>query len=133
MIPVHPRRIFMARGITDMRKQFDTLASLVRSRVGEDPLSGDAFVFVGRRRNRLKVLLWDGSGFWLLVKRLERGSFAVPAVALSGDEGAVVVSEIEWRLLLSGIEILSFRQRRRYQRAAARATASDVNHASPVC
>lgn len=55
MIPVCPRRIFMARGVTDMRKQFDTLASLVRSRVDEDPLSGDAFVFLGRRRNRLKV------------------------------------------------------------------------------
>lgn len=133
MIPVHPRRIFLARGVTDMRKQFDTLASLVRSRVGEDPLSGDAFVFVGRRRNRLKVLLWDGSGFWLLVKRLERGSFALPAAALSGDDGAVVVSEIEWRLLLSGIEVLSFRQRRGYQRAAAGVASSDVNPVSSVC
>jgi transposase len=117
MIPVVPRRIFLARGATDMRKQFDTLASLVRSQVGEDPLSGDAFVFLGRRRNRLKVLLWDGSGFWLLVKRLERGSFAVPAAAQASGDGAVAVSEIEWRLLLSGIEILSYRQRRQYRRA----------------
>ena len=54
MIPVAVRPIFLARGATDMRKQFDTLASLVRSQVGEDPLSGD--VFVGWRRNRLKVL-----------------------------------------------------------------------------
>jgi transposase len=117
MIPVVPRRIFLARGATDMRKQFDTLASLVRSQVGEDPLSGDAFVFLGRRRNRLKVLLWDGSGFWLLVKRLECGSFAVPAAAQASGDGAVAVSEVEWRLLLSGIEILSYRQRRQYRRA----------------
>jgi transposase len=117
MIPVVPRRIFLARGATDMRKQFDTLASLVRSQLGEDPLSGDAFVFLGRRRNRLKVLLWDGSGFWLLVKRLECGSFAVPAAAQASGDGAVAVSEIEWRLLLSGIEILSYRQRRQYRRA----------------
>ena len=117
MIPVAPRRIFLARGATDMRKQFDTLASLVRSQLGEDPLSGDAFVFLGRRRNRLKVLLWDGSGFWLLVKRLECGSFAVPAAAQASGDGAVVVSEVEWRLLLSGIEILSYRQRRQYRRA----------------
>ena len=107
----------MARGATDMRKQFDTLASLVRSQLGEDPLSGDAFVFLGRRRNRLKVLLWDGSGFWLLVKRLECGSFAVPAAAQARGDGAVAVSEVEWRLLLSGIEILSYRQRRQYRRA----------------
>ena len=117
MIPVVPRRIFLARGATDMRKQFDTLASLVRSQLGEDPLSGDAFVFLGRRRNRLKVLLWDGSGFWLLVKRLECGSFAVPAAAQARGDGAVAVSEVEWRLLLSGIEILSYRQRRQYRRA----------------
>jgi transposase len=117
MIPVVPRRIFLARGATDMRKQFDTLASLVRSQLGEDPLSGDAFVFLGRRRNRLKVLLWDGSGFWLLVKRLECGSFAVPAAAQASGDGAVAVSEVEWRLLLSGIEILSYRQRRQYRRA----------------
>ena len=117
MIPVVPRRIFLVRGATDMRKQFDTLASLVRSQLGEDPLSGDAFVFLGRRRNRLKVLLWDGSGFWLLVKRLECGSFAVPAAAQARGDGAVAVSEVEWRLLLSGIEILSYRQRRQYRRA----------------
>jgi transposase len=117
MIPAVARRIFLARGATDMRKQFDTLASLVRSQLGEDPLSGDAFVFLGRRRNRLKVLLWDGSGFWLLVKRLECGSFAVPAAAQASGDGAVAVSEVEWRLLLSGIEILSYRQRRQYRRA----------------
>ena len=95
MIPVAARRIFLARGVTDMRKHFDTLASMVRSQVGEDPLSGDAFVFVGRRRNRLKVLLWDGSGFWLLARRLERGSFAIPAAAQADGNGAVLASEVE--------------------------------------
>ena len=117
MIPVSPRRIFLALGPTDMRKQFDTLASLVRSQLGADPLSGDAFVFVGRHRNRLKVLLWDGAGFWLLVRRLEHGSFAIPTAAQAIGPGAVLVSEVEWRLLLSGIEILSYRQRRQYRRA----------------
>ena len=129
MIPVAARRIFLARGATDMRKQFDTLASLVRSQLGEDPLLGDAFVFVGRRRNRLKVLLWDGSGFWLLARRLERGSFAIPAAAQVGDNGAVLVSEVEWRLLLLGIEILSYRQRRQYRRV----NSLHVNRASDPC
>jgi transposase len=129
MIPVSPRRIFLARGPTDMRKQFDTLASLVRSQLGEDPLSGDAFVFTGRRRNKLKVLLWDGAGFWLLARRLERGTFAIPSAAQASGSGAVMVSDVEWRLLLSGIEILNYRQRSRYRRTEH----IDVNPASNPC
>jgi transposase len=129
MIPVSPRRIFLARGPTDMRKQFDTLASLVRSQLGEDPLSGDAFVFTGRRGNRLKVLLWDGAGFWLLVRRLERGTFAIPKAAQASGSGAVMVSDVEWRLLLSGIEILDYRQRSRYRRPEP----THVNQTSNPC
>lgn len=129
MIPVSPRRIFLACGPTDMRKQFDTLASLVRSQLGEDPLSGDAFVFTGRRGNRLKVLLWDGAGFWLLARRLERGTFAIPKAAQTSGSGAVMVSDVEWRLLLSGIEILDYRQRSRYRRPEP----TDVNQTSNPC
>jgi transposase len=112
-----------------MRKQFDTLASLVRSQLGEDPLSGDAFVFTGKRHNKLKVLLWDGAGFWLLARRLERGTFAIPASAQASGSGAVVVSDVEWRLLLSGIEVLDYRQRSRYRRGGG----IDVNPASHPC
>ena len=70
-------RIFLAQGATDMRKSYDTLAALVADALGSDPYSGDVFVFVGKRRDRVKILVWEVSGFWLCSKRLERGTFAV--------------------------------------------------------
>jgi transposase len=71
------RRIFLRRGATDMRKSFDSLAGLVRSEFAADPLSGDAFVFVGKAVNRVKILVFDRSGFWVLSKRLSSGHFGV--------------------------------------------------------
>ena len=62
-------RIFVARGATDMRKSFDTLASLVCDVIDEDPQSGHLFVFVNGRRNRVKILWWDRFGYCLLAKR----------------------------------------------------------------
>ena len=103
----HCQRIFMARAPADMRKGFDGLASLVRERLGKDPLSGDAFVFVGRRRTMLKILLWDVSGYWLATKRLERGTFAVRD-RLSSDcaaSGSHALSVAQMMNLLEGIEI----------------------------
>ena len=62
------RRIFLRRGATDMRKSFDSLAGLVRLEFAANPLSGDAFVFVGKAVNRVKILVFDRSGFWVLSK-----------------------------------------------------------------
>ena len=70
-------RIFVAREPVDMRKGFDGLTGEVIDVVDEDPQSGHLFVFFNRRRNRMKSLIWDGSGFWLLYKRLEHGRFYV--------------------------------------------------------
>ena len=61
-------QIFLVSGVTDMRKSFDTLAAVVRSVIDSDPLSGHLFVFCNRRRDRLKVLVWEESGFWLLAE-----------------------------------------------------------------
>ena len=66
------RRIFIARAVTDMRKSFNTLSALVEHQLGHDPYAGDVFVFIGRHRNRPKVLVWDASGFWLWARRLEQ-------------------------------------------------------------
>jgi len=91
VIGVGVRRIFLARAVVDMRRSFDTLAGMVRDQLGSDPLSGDAFVFVGRDRRRLKVLLWDRDGFWVCAKRLARGYFALPDPALERTSSLTVV------------------------------------------
>ena len=62
--PSPATRIFLAAGATDLRKSFDGLSELVRQRFGQDPLSGHLFVFTNRRKNRIKLLYWDGSGLW---------------------------------------------------------------------
>jgi transposase len=104
-------KVFLAAGATDMRKSFDTLAGLVRSHIQEDPLSGHLFVFCNRRHDRLKILLWESSGFWLFAKRLERGTFAWPA---SGAK--VQYTPAELALLLGGLDIDQARKRRWYNR-----------------
>jgi len=71
-------RIFVHREPTDMRKSFDGLSALVEGQLHEDPYSGHLFVFINRRRDRIKLLYWDRSGFWLFYKRLERGVFWYP-------------------------------------------------------
>lgn len=105
-------KVFLVAGVTDMRKSFDTLAALVSQVVGADPLSGHLFVFCNRRRDRMKILVWEDSGFWLLSKRLEVGTFDWPQ---SGRAAKVEYSAAELGAMLAGLE-LSGRRRKRYQR-----------------
>ena len=97
----------MARQPTDMRKSFDTLASLVREDLQADPLAGDIFVFVSKNRQRVEVLVWDVSGFWLCAKRLESGRFAVPQTSMTGSSARqrVELSTAEVSALLEGIHV----------------------------
>ncbi len=106
------RRIFLARSATDMRRGIDTLASMVIGELGDDPRSGDCFVFVGRDRRRLKVLVWDEGGYWLCAKRLDAGTFAVPRMddALATK---VTLSAARMHLLLAGIDVKLARYRKR--------------------
>ena len=111
-----PQRIFLRRAPTDMRKSFDSLAGLVRLEFADDPLSGDAFVFVGKAMNRVKILVFDRSGFWVLAKRLSSGQFGVAGHWRSAGEGTrVELSPVELQLLLEGIEIRDARYRPQYR------------------
>lgn len=101
MIP-HPAhaRVWLAAGKTDMRKGFDGLAALVQEKLHQDPFAGQVFVFRGRRGDLIKVLWWDGQGFCLFAKRLERGRFVWPSPA----DGKVVIGQAQLAMLLEGID-----------------------------
>jgi len=106
-------RLFVATAPTDMRKGHLSLAALVRSLVEEDPLSGHVFIFYNRRRNRLKAIWWDRTGYAMLYKRLERGSFSIPSAP--DDTGRVEIDSGDLHLLLEGIEPTVRRRRRWYR------------------
>ena len=111
-------RVFIARGATDMRKSFDTLAAVVCDIIDEDPQSGHLFVFVNRRRDRMKILWWDRSGYCLLAKRLEHGQFHLYDQA--GDrEARYEMRASELSLLLDGIDLRGARRRRTHDELAA--------------
>jgi transposase len=93
-------RVWLAAGVTDMRKGFDGLATLVQERLRQDPFGGQVFVFRGRRGDRLKVLWWDGQGLCLFAKRLEKGRFVWPSAA----DGVVALSPAQLGMLLEGID-----------------------------
>lgn len=97
-------RIFVALEPCDMRKGFNGLEALVAERLQESPQSGALFLFSNRRRNRLKALYWDGSGLWVLCKRLEKGCFSWPK---STDPQAVKLSlrPEAFALLSDGVEM----------------------------
>ena len=105
-------KVYLATGSTDMRKGFDSLAALVRDHLKYDPLSGGLFLFIGRHRDRIKILLWEGDGYCLWYKRLEEGTFRVPS---SRDGGASVeLKASELAMLLEGIDLTSIKRRRRF-------------------
>ena len=112
-LPAKVRVLFCTRA-TDMRKSFDGLHGLVLEVLRQDPQSGDLFVFLNRRRDRLKILLWEGDGLAIWYKRLESGTFALPAS--SGD--SLALSSAQLSLLLSGIDLAQTRPRKRYRRAS---------------
>lgn len=116
MLTISPAvRIYVATGATDLRRSIDGLAALVRDPLKLDPLSGHLFLFRNRRGDRLKILLWDQSGFWVLYKRLEQGTFAWPDAE---DDAPVEMRQRDLLLLLSGVDLAGTRRRRWYERLA---------------
>ena len=118
--------VYLAAGATDMRKGFDGLYGMARDRLGIDPLSGHLFVFCNGRRNRLKVLYWDGSGLWLCSKRLEKGRFSWPAQG--DDQGRVRMSSEELTLLVGGIELSRSRKKEWYRKEMVEKSEEKASH-----
>ena len=96
------QRYFLYRGVTDMRKGFNGLSGLVREHIEHDLMSGDVFIFMNRRRDRVKLLMWDATGFAVWYKVLESGTFELP------DNGEETSLELNWSrlvMLLEGVEL----------------------------
>ena len=95
-------RIFVSRDAVDFRKAHDGLLAVIRDAFGDDPFDGSLFVFLNRRRDRVKLMQWDRDGFWLHYKRLEKGTFKI---AIKGDEPRCEVSRAQLAMLIEGIDL----------------------------
>ena len=93
-------QIWIAAGVTDLRRGFTGLSGMVQTKLEQDPFSGHVFVFRGRRGHLIKVLWWDGDGLCLFAKRLERGRFVWP----QATSGTVSLSRAQLSMLLEGID-----------------------------
>ena len=96
-------RVWLAAGVTDMRRGFSTLAAQAEKTLGQDPYSGHLFVFRGRRGDLLKIIWWDSQGACLFSKRLEKGRFVWPAakdgkVSLTAAQLSMLLEGIDWRM-----------------------------------
>lgn len=96
-------RIYFATGLVDMRNGIDGLRALVESTLKKDPYEGHLFVFVGKSKDKVKILFWDKNGFVLHMKRLERGRFQLPSV--DGATRRVEMEATELAMLLDGIDL----------------------------
>jgi transposase len=97
-------RIHLCLEAVDMRKSFNGLYAMARHELGHNPMNGDLYVFSNRRRDRVKILYWDGSGFWVLAKRLEKGTFWWPTAAMAEGRELEIRHEA-LAMLLNGIDL----------------------------
>ncbi|MBI3777192.1 MAG: IS66 family insertion sequence element accessory protein TnpB [Gammaproteobacteria bacterium] len=109
-------RVFLYGAPADMRKSYDGLSALTKHALGEDPLSGNLFVFINRRRNQIKVLYFDRSGYCVWSKRLERGRFEAAA---DGIKQPLNLTQLQ--LILEGIEFKNILQNKRFSLDETRA------------
>jgi len=102
MMKFERKRVFLACGKTDMRKSINGLTTIVQSSFNLDPFDGALFVFCNQRRDRIKIIEWDGDGFWLYFKRLEKGHFRWPE---PGEEATMSLTGEELSIFLSGSKV----------------------------
>jgi transposase len=106
-------KIYLAVEPVDMRKQFNGLWALAQEKLGEDPRSGALFAFTNKDRDRLKLLYWDGTGVWVMAKRLEKGRFTWP---VGSDRTKLSLTGESLTMLLAGIDLKDGCQKAWYER-----------------
>lgn len=98
---------------TDMRKSFDGLSGLVQNQLGDNPCNGDVFMFINKTRDKIKLLHWQGGGFVLYYKRLEKGTFELPRY--QADSGSLSLSYTQLAMIIDGLSIQNIQKRKRYK------------------
>ncbi len=107
---------YLYAGHADMRKGYDGLCGLVKTAMALDALSGSVFIFLNRRRTQVKLLLWEGDGFAIYQKRLEKGTYELPLVA--GSSSTLAMDARQLQLILQGISLKKVVYRPRLQKKA---------------
>ena len=98
---------------TDMRKSFDGLSGVVQNKLGSNPCGGDVFIFINKRRDKIKLLHWQGAGFILYYKRLEKGTFELPRYDAS--TASIILDYTKLVMIIDGLSIKNIQKRKRYQ------------------
>ena len=109
-------RYFLCCSPTDMRKGFDSLSGLVSSQMKQDALSSAVFIFFNKKHNQVKLLLWEGDGFALYYKRLEKGTYELPVYTDNANSLSITYQQLQ--LILQGISLRSVQHRKRYKHMA---------------
>ncbi len=112
MFSLGAARYFLYRESTDIRRSFDGLCGLVTERLGQNPMSGDVFIFINKPRNRMKLLKWEPGGFVLFYKRLERGTFELPDLSAAGIAQQIGYGQLT--MMVTGISMRYAKKRRRF-------------------
>ncbi len=117
IIAAESRQYHLYRKETDMRKGFDSLCGIVSNELGKQVMNGDAFIFINKPRTHIKLLLWEKGGFTIYYRRLERGTFEVPAFNL--DAKSMEITSEQLNFILQGISLKAVKYRKRYLNSGA--------------
>lgn len=118
--PAAQNKIYVYTPVADMRKGIDGLSGIVRSELEADPTDGSLFIFINRRRDRMKILHFDGGGYWLYYRVLEAGTFE--QLKRTDDSRCLAIDSTQLSMWLSGVSLAAFRRRRkRYSKRQAHA------------
>lgn len=116
VIAAESRQYHLYRKETDMRKGFDSLCGIISNELGKQVMNGDAFIFINKPRTHIKLLLWEKGGFTIYYRRLERGTFEVPAFNL--DANSMQITSDQVNFILQGICLKAVKYRKRYLHSA---------------